>query len=65
MKERNVAIVLAAGRGSRMGAAVQKQYLLIKGKPILYYSLKQFQECPFLDEIVLVTGAGEADYCRD
>lgn len=64
MKEKNVAIVLAAGKGKRMNSAVQKQYLLIKGRPVLYYSLKQFQECPFIDEVVLVTGKEEIDYCR-
>lgn len=64
MEEKNVAVVLAAGKGKRMNSAVQKQYLLIKGLPVLYYSLKQFQDCPFIDEIVLVTGKEEIAYCR-
>ena len=63
-KEKNVAVVLAAGQGKRMNTSVRKQYLLLKEKPILYYSLKAFQECPFMDEIVLVTGEGEIDFCR-
>lgn len=62
--EKNVAIVLAAGKGQRMQSAVQKQYLLLEGKPVLYYSLKQFQDCPFIDEIVLVTGREEIEYCQ-
>ncbi len=61
---KQVAIVLSAGRGTRMNTAVSKQYLLIQGKPVIYYSLKAFQECPFIDEIVLVTGKAEMDYCR-
>lgn len=61
---KHVAIVLSAGRGTRMNTAVSKQYLLIQGKPVIYYSLKAFQECPFIDEIVLVTGKAEMDYCR-
>lgn len=65
MNERNVAIVLAAGRGTRMQSRVQKQYLLIKERPVLYYSLYQFQNCPFIDEIILVTGAQEISYCRE
>lgn len=65
MGEKNVAVVLAAGRGKRMNSAVQKQYLLIQGLPVLYYSLKQFQDCPFIDEIVLVTGQEEIAYCRE
>ena len=38
------AIVLAAGSGKRMNSKVHKQYLLIKKKPVLYYSLKAFEE---------------------
>lgn len=63
-KEKNVAIVLCAGRGTRMNSEVQKQYLLIKGKPVVYYSLYAFEMCPFIDEIVLVTGRDEIEYCR-
>ena len=57
------AIVLAAGQGKRMNSKVAKQYLLIKGKPVLYYSLAAFEESA-VDEIVLVTGAGEEEFCR-
>ncbi len=57
------AIVLAAGSGKRMNSKVHKQYLLIKEKPVLYYSLKAFEESEVQD-IVLVVGAGEADYCK-
>lgn len=63
-KEKCIAIVLAAGQGKRMNASVQKQYLLIKEKPVLYYSLKAFEES-FVDEIVLVTGKDEIEYCRN
>lgn len=58
------AVVLAGGRGKRMNSDQPKQYLKLKGKPVLYYSLKAFQESP-VDEIILVTGAGEEDYCRE
>ncbi len=57
------AIVLAAGRGKRMNTAVHKQYLDIKGKPVLYYALHAFEQSS-VDEIVLVVGKGETDYCR-
>ena len=63
MKTRTIAIVLAAGQGKRMNATVPKQYLLIKEKPILYYTLKAFEES-FIDEVILVTGKGEEEYCR-
>ena len=61
--EQFTAIVLAAGSGKRMNSAIQKQYLLLAGKPVLYYSLKAFEESS-VSAIVLVTGAGEEDYCR-
>ena len=58
------AIVLAAGSGKRMGTKVHKQYLLMGGKPVLYYSLRVFEDSRLIDEIILVCGAGEEDYCR-
>ena len=58
------AVVLAAGSGKRMGTKVHKQYLLMGGKPVLYYSLNTFQESPLIDEIILVCGSGEEEYCR-
>lgn len=57
------AVVLAGGSGKRMNSPVHKQYLLIKEKPVLYYSLKAFEESA-VDEIVLVVGDKEKDYCR-
>ena len=59
------AIVLAAGSGKRMGTKVHKQYLLMGGKPVLYYSLKAFQDSELIDEIILVAGRGEEEYCRE
>jgi 2-C-methyl-D-erythritol 4-phosphate cytidylyltransferase len=59
------AVVLAAGRGKRMGAVLNKQFLCIKEKPILYYTLKAFEDCALIDNIVLVTAENEMDYCRE
>ena len=60
----NVAVVLAGGRGKRMGADVAKQYMMLAGKPLIYYSLKTFDDS-FMDAVVLVCGAGEEDVCRN
>ncbi|MBR4983065.1 MAG: 2-C-methyl-D-erythritol 4-phosphate cytidylyltransferase [Lachnospiraceae bacterium] len=57
------AVCLAAGQGKRMESKIQKQYLLIQDKPVLYYALKAFQDSP-VQEVVLVVGAGEEEYCR-
>ena len=59
------AIVLAGGSGKRMGSKVHKQYLLLGGKPVLVYSMEVFQDSDYIDEIILVTGAGEEEYCRE
>lgn len=61
---KTVAIVLAAGRGKRMQSDVAKQYLLVRNKPVLYYSLKAFQDS-LVDEIILVTAEREIAYCKD
>lgn len=61
--EKIAAIVLAAGAGKRMNSAVHKQYMLLEGKPVLYYALKAFEESE-VTEIILVVGAGEEEYCR-
>ncbi len=60
---RTIAIVLAAGQGKRMNSKKAKQYLLLRDKPILYYSLKAFQESR-IDHIILVTGGADKDYVR-
>ena len=62
-KAKCTAIVLAAGQGKRMGTKTQKQYLGMGGKPVLYYSLRAFEDSELIDEIVLVVGAEQIDYC--
>ena len=63
MSEKYTAIVLSAGSGSRMKSSVPKQYMDLLGKPVLYYSLVAFQTSD-VDEIILVTGAKDIEYCR-
>jgi len=63
-KEYCAAIVLAGGSGKRMGTATAKQYLMIKNKPIICYSLEVFEKCELIDTIVLVVGKGQIPYCR-
>lgn len=62
--KKNIAIVLAGGQGRRMRTDVAKQYLLIAGKPVLYYSLHAFEKSK-VDEIILVTKASDIQYCQD
>lgn len=62
-KEICTAIILAAGQGKRMNSNIQKQYLLLQGYPLLYYSVKAF-EGSLVDRIILVTGPEELEYCK-
>ena len=57
------AIVLAAGSGSRMKNKTKKQFMEIKGKPVIWYSLFVFEKSR-VDEIILVTGKEDIDYCK-
>jgi 2-C-methyl-D-erythritol 4-phosphate cytidylyltransferase len=60
---RVIAIILAAGQGRRMNLPVAKQFLCLSGKPMIYYSLKAFEESN-ADEIILVTGDEQLEYCK-
>lgn len=57
------AVVLAAGTGKRMNSSTKKQFLLLNGKPVIYYSLKAFEES-FIEQVVLVTSEEDVEYCR-
>lgn len=58
-------VIAAAGTGSRMKSNINKQYMLLKGKPVLYYSLKTFNNHDLVDEIVVVAHTDEVDYCLE
>ncbi len=50
-----VALLTASGTGSRMGQDIPKQFLHVKDKPVIIYTLERFQNSPLIDEITLVT----------
>lgn len=50
---KTAAIVLAAGHGKRMHSKVAKQYLLLKGEPVVVHALRAFEKAE-MDEIILV-----------
>ncbi|MBO4267036.1 MAG: 2-C-methyl-D-erythritol 4-phosphate cytidylyltransferase [Lachnospiraceae bacterium] len=60
--KKTAAIILAAGRGTRMGTDKPKQFIEIGGYPLVYYSLKAFSDS-FVDDIVLVCGEEDREYC--
>ena len=59
------AIVLAGGRGKRMGSVQSKQYIDLNGKPILYYTLNHFINNKNIDEVILVIPEDELEFCRN
>lgn len=57
------AIIVAAGKGRRMEASVNKVYIDISGKKTIIRTLEPFQQNPFVDEIILVVSERDISYC--
>ena len=57
-KKRCTAVILAGGSGSRMKSGVAKQFMLLDGKPLLWYSLQAVQKSEIIDDCILVAGSG-------
>lgn len=62
-KMRRAAIVLAAGSGKRMQSRIQKQYMLLDGRPLLCYALSAFEQSQ-IDDVILVTAETDLDFCQ-
>ncbi|HEX8775985.1 MAG TPA: 2-C-methyl-D-erythritol 4-phosphate cytidylyltransferase [Pyrinomonadaceae bacterium] len=56
----NVAIIAAAGQGTRMGEARAKQFLELHGTPIIIHTLRRFEQCADIHEIFVVLPAADA-----
>jgi 2-C-methyl-D-erythritol 4-phosphate cytidylyltransferase len=56
------AVIVAAGRGRRMG--FDKIFAPLHGKPVLYWSLRAFQDAPEVDEIIVVTRADAIEHVQ-
>jgi 2-C-methyl-D-erythritol 4-phosphate cytidylyltransferase len=57
------ALIPAAGRGQRMGLEIEKQFLQLRGKPLLAYTLAQFEATPTIDRIVVIVPVGRETFC--
>jgi 2-C-methyl-D-erythritol 4-phosphate cytidylyltransferase len=57
------ALIPAAGRGQRMGFDIEKQFLPLGGKPLLAYTLAQFEATPGIDRIVVIVPPGRETFC--
>ena len=56
-----VALIIAGGVGTRMGARVPKQFVEVNGRPVLLYTLEAFEKHPLIDAIELVLIDGWSD----
>jgi 2-C-methyl-D-erythritol 4-phosphate cytidylyltransferase len=60
-----VAIIVAAGKGNRMGSSTLKQYLVLGDKAILCHTVDVFNECMEIDRIILVLPDEDFSFCRN
>jgi len=58
-------IIPAAGQGTRMGSSTAKQYLLLKGKPILHHTLMAFENCGCVNSVTLVVPKKDLDQAKN
>lgn len=61
----NIAVILAGGTGTRVGAGIPKQFIQIQNKPILAYTLEIFQTDPLIDAIEIVCHKDWLDYVEE
>ncbi len=59
------AVILAGGKGKRMNSTISKQFIELKGKPIIYYTIKKFNDNKQIDNIVVVLSAEEIEYFKE
>lgn len=59
------AIIVAGGKGKRMGGPINKQYIKIGGKEILARTTQVFQSIDEINEIIIVCAEDEIEYCKE
>lgn len=59
------AIIVAGGTGTRMGSSIPKQFMLLNGKPALFYSLKTFLDAYHDLQVILVLPAAFTDMGKE
>ncbi len=60
----NTAVILSAGKGTRMKTDFNKQYLMLKDKPIMAQTIDVFEKSPLIDQIILVVNESEKAFCQ-
>lgn len=58
------AIIVAAGKGLRMQNSRRKQYIMLEGKPILAHTLRAFNRCDPIDQMIVVLPVEDLEFCH-
>ena len=56
----NIAIIAAGGAGTRMASDRPKQFMLLAGLPVIFHTLKPFEQCESIDEVIVVLPAEQS-----
>lgn len=59
-----VALIAAAGRGTRMRGELEKQFMLLGDKPLLVHTVEHFQQCDAVDRVIISVALERVEYCR-
>lgn len=62
---KNYALIVAGGKGKRVGRDISKQFICINNKPIIWYTIKAFESCEHIDGIVVVISKDDMDYFNE
>src|SRR6056297_2427373 len=65
MDRKNIAIITAAGKGIRLRKDIKKQYIKINEKPIIYHTIKVFNDADFIDDIIIVADRDNIQYVKN
>ena len=57
----NIGLIIAGGKGVRMGNVIPKQFIMVNNKPVIAYTLEAFQRHPAIDAIAVVCIEGWED----
>jgi len=61
---KNIAIILAGGKGNRLGADIPKQFIRVNGRMIIEHTIDVFERHPLIDEIAIVSRSEYAEFMR-
>ena len=61
----NIALIVFAGSGTRMNTSIPKQFIKVKNKELVIYTINKFVENKNIDEIILVTSKDFLDYTKE